>query len=142
MYLSLTSCRCAALNSCDEECPYTNSNGFRGRVCDPSCADGVPFGTNGCGAREGRHGDLCRACYIDVQRAQNNDGPDNRAIMYVEQGTVARTYAREADFLRYSSMQPLVCLFTHEDVEQTHSIPAIETSKAAWCFDGMSETIS
>ena len=69
---------------CDEEdCPHTNSNGFRGRVCDPSCVDGIPFGTNGCGAREGRHGDLCRVCYIDVDRALANDDPVDRAIMYV-----------------------------------------------------------
>ena len=71
---------------CDEEdCPHTNSNGFRGRVCDPSCVDGIPFGTNGCGAREGRHGDLCRVCYIDVDRALANDDPVDRAIMYVMQ---------------------------------------------------------
>ena len=84
--LTSASCRFIALNSCDEvDCPHTNSNGFRGRVCDPSCADGVPFGTNGCGAREGRHGDLCRVCYNDVDRALANDDPVDRAIMYVMQ---------------------------------------------------------
>ena len=68
--------------TCDEEeCPHMNSNGFRGRVCDPSCADGVPFGTNGCGAREGRHGENCRVCYFDMDRAISNDAAGDRAIM-------------------------------------------------------------
>ena len=53
-------------------------------MCDPTCATGIPFGTNGCGTREGRFGDNCRICYIDVERALANDEPDNRAIMYVK----------------------------------------------------------
>ena len=69
-------------DSCDEvDCPHTNSNGFRGRACDPSCADGIPYGTNGCNARDGRHGPNCRLCYIDEDRARSNDDPDDRAIM-------------------------------------------------------------
>ena len=72
-------------DDCDEmECPYTNSVGFRGRVCDPSCADGVPFGTNGCGTREGRFGGNCRLCFNDEDRARSNDDPASRAIMYVK----------------------------------------------------------
>ena len=67
--------------TCDDDCLRTNNNGFRGRVCDPTCADGDPFGTNGCGARQGRFGELCRVCYNDVDRALANDEPDNRAIM-------------------------------------------------------------
>lgn len=81
-------------SSCDvEDCPHTNSNGFRGRVCDPNCEDGIPYGTNGCGAREGRFGVLCRVCYNDVGRALANDDPDNRAIMYVKYLTEAYSMA-------------------------------------------------
>ena len=70
------------VDSCDEvDCPHTNSNGFRGRVCDPSCADGIPYGTNGCNARDGRHGPNCRVCYNDEARALANDDLDDRAIM-------------------------------------------------------------
>ena len=71
-----------ALNSCDEDdCPHTNSNGIRGRVCDYSCADGVPYGTFGCGARDGAYGDYCRVCYFDQDTAIANDSADERAIM-------------------------------------------------------------
>ena len=69
---------------CDEEgCPRINNDGLRGRVCDPSCADGDPYGTNGCGARQGRFGNWCRVCYVDRDRALANDDPVDRAIMYV-----------------------------------------------------------
>ena len=71
-----------ALNSCDEDgCPHTNSDGRRGRVCDDSCADGVPYGTFGCGARDGAHGNYCRVCYFDQDLALANDSADERAIM-------------------------------------------------------------
>ena len=73
---------CLALNSCDEDdCPHTNSDGRRGRVCDDSCADGVPYGTFGCGARDGAHGNYCRVCYFDQDLALANDSADERAIM-------------------------------------------------------------
>ena len=71
-----------ALNSCDEdECPHTNSNGIRGRVCDDSCADGIPYGTLGCAARDGSHGNYCRVCYFDQDAAIAADSADERAIM-------------------------------------------------------------
>lgn len=52
-------------------------------MCDPSCKTGDPYGTKGCGAREGRYGEDCRVCYNDVARAIKNDGDVERAIMYV-----------------------------------------------------------
>eukprot|EP00904_Undaria_pinnatifida_P010718 jgi/Undpi1/6777/HiC_scaffold_21.g09255.m2 len=69
-------------NFCDEdECPITYSNGLTGRVCDESCADGDPYGTNGCSAVDGKYGDYCRTCYFDRDRAVSRDDPDDRAIM-------------------------------------------------------------
>ena len=68
--------------SCDEDdCPTTYSNGLTGRVCDESCADGDPYGTNGCSAVDGKYGDYCRTCYFDRDRAISRDDPDDRAIM-------------------------------------------------------------
>ena len=94
------------VESCDEEeCPYTNSIGFRGRVCDPSCADGIPFGTNGCGTRDGRHGPNCRLCYNDDARARSNDDPNDRAIMYVKYcASVAYSICLTCHFLCYCCM--------------------------------------
>lgn len=72
----------AAADTCDvDECPRINSNGLRGRICDATCADGIPNGTNGCNAREGRFGSLCRVCFVDMERALENDSPGDRAIM-------------------------------------------------------------
>ncbi|WP_411024183.1 hypothetical protein, partial [Salmonella sp. s58408] len=37
----------------EDECPQADANGITGRVCDDSCADGVPYGTLGCEANDG-----------------------------------------------------------------------------------------
>ena len=83
--LNHPACAFGALSSCDEEkCPRTYSNGLRGRICDPTCKDGNPYGTKGCGAKGGQFGDLCRVCHIDENKALKNDGRVHRAIMYVK----------------------------------------------------------
>lgn len=64
----------------DELCPTTNEDGT-GRVCDPSCEKGDPFGKNGCEADGGVYGIYCRVCYNDLATAQLNDNPEDRAIM-------------------------------------------------------------
>eukprot|EP00903_Cladosiphon_okamuranus_P009984 g9470.t1 len=67
---------------CDVDgCPWIKSSGKVGRVCDVSCASGDPYGTLGCGARNGKYGPNCRFCYYDVERALENDTPEHRAIM-------------------------------------------------------------
>lgn len=71
------SCGCR----CSSGCEYTCKDGTRGRVCDSSCATGDPYGTNGCGAKQGRYGEYCRVCYYDLDKALKQDDPDNRAIM-------------------------------------------------------------
>ncbi|CAM9397785.1 unnamed protein product [Ectocarpus fasciculatus] len=68
--------------SCLDGCEYTSKDKTRGRVCDTSCSDRDPYqGTHGCGAKSGKYGADCRACYNDVAKAHKNDTPDNRAIM-------------------------------------------------------------
>ncbi len=67
--------------SCMDECTYTSINGTRGRVCDATCEDGVPYGTLGCGAKSGIYGPQCRACFNDEEMARKHDTLDNRAIM-------------------------------------------------------------
>lgn len=67
--------------SCMDDCIYTSKDGTRGRVCDATCDDGVPYGTLGCGAKSGIYGPHCRACYNDEDKARKQDSPDNRAIM-------------------------------------------------------------
>lgn len=67
--------------SCDtESCPYTNAAATKGRVCDPSCSTGE-YGSLGCGAKGGRYGPECRACFFNVNKALKYDTPEDRAIM-------------------------------------------------------------
>lgn len=57
-------------------------DGTRGRVCDPSCKSGDPYGTKGCSAKKGRYGSDCRVCYIDLEKAlAYDDSSGERAIM-------------------------------------------------------------
>ncbi len=52
-----------------------------GRLCDPSCEDGNPFGTLGCNTEDGTYGPYCRACFYDTGMALEEDTHDDRAIM-------------------------------------------------------------
>lgn len=74
---------------CEDSCEFVGTT--TGRVCDPSCADGDPYGTLGCAAGAD-YGDLgyfstedfgpyCRVCFVDTDAALTADTPDNRAIM-------------------------------------------------------------
>ena len=68
--------------SCDQDdCPAAFKSGLAGRVCDESCSDGDPYGTNGCGAADGAFGDYCRYCYYDRDKALENHDVDDPAIM-------------------------------------------------------------
>ncbi|CAM9443683.1 unnamed protein product, partial [Ectocarpus sp. 8 AP-2014] len=66
---------------CMDGCEYTSKDGTRGRVCDSNCSGGDAYGTLGCGAKNGKYGADCRACYNDVEKARKQDTPENRAIM-------------------------------------------------------------
>ena len=66
---------------CLSGCTHTSEDETRGRVCDESCETGDPYGTRGCGAREGRYGENCRVCYYDLSLAVRKDQPDNHVIM-------------------------------------------------------------
>ena len=70
-------------SSCLDGCEFTNKDGTKGRVCDTSCEDGDPYGTKGCGAKRGKFGPNCRACYNDVELAlvMAVSGDENPAIM-------------------------------------------------------------
>lgn len=54
---------------CLDGCEFTTKDGKKGRVCDASCEEGDPYGTKGCGAKRGKYGAHCRACYHDVKLA-------------------------------------------------------------------------
>ncbi|CAN0334430.1 unnamed protein product, partial [Ectocarpus sp. 12 AP-2014] len=66
---------------CLDGCEYTSKDGTKGRVCDSNCSRGDAYGTLGCGAKSGKYGAECRACYNDVEKARKQDTPGNRAIM-------------------------------------------------------------
>ncbi|CAM9587062.1 unnamed protein product [Ectocarpus sp. 6 AP-2014] len=66
---------------CMDGCEYTSKDGTRGRVCDSNCSSPSVYGTLGCGAKSGKYGADCRACYNDSEKARNQDTPENRAIM-------------------------------------------------------------
>ncbi|CAM9712766.1 unnamed protein product [Ectocarpus sp. 4 AP-2014] len=66
---------------CLDGCEYTSKDGTKGRVCDSNCSRGDAYGTLGCGAKDGKYGADCRACYNDVEKARKQDTPGNRAIM-------------------------------------------------------------
>ncbi|CAN0201368.1 unnamed protein product, partial [Ectocarpus sp. 12 AP-2014] len=51
---------------CLDGCEYTSKDGTKGRVCDSNCSRGDAYGTLGCGAKSGKYGAECRACYNDV----------------------------------------------------------------------------
>lgn len=68
--------------SCHDDCETTYTSGRTGRVCDATCEDGYPYGSLGCGAKEGAYGFNCRACFNDVDDALSYDTHDHRAIMY------------------------------------------------------------
>lgn len=70
-------------SSCLDGCEFTSKDGTKGRVCDASCEDGTPYGTKGCGAKRGKYGPHCRACYHDVELAlvMAVSGDENPAIM-------------------------------------------------------------
>ena len=69
------------VDRCLSGCAYTSKDGTRGRVCDLSCESGDPYGTKGCGARQGRYGANCRTCYNSFDKAHQQDTPEDRAIM-------------------------------------------------------------
>ncbi|CAM9467044.1 unnamed protein product [Ectocarpus sp. 12 AP-2014] len=66
---------------CMDGCEYTSMDGTRGRVCDSNCSRRDAYGTLGCGAKGGKYGADCRACFNDVGKARKQDTPGNRAIM-------------------------------------------------------------
>ena len=69
------------VDRCLSGCTYTDNDGTVGRECDLSCESGEPYGTLGCGAKQGRFGDNCRVCYNDMTKAHLQDTPEDRAIM-------------------------------------------------------------
>ncbi|CAM9611334.1 unnamed protein product [Ectocarpus sp. 12 AP-2014] len=68
-------------SGCTDSCEYTSNDGTTGRMCDPTCENGDPYGVLLCDTKSGQYGSNCRYCFNDVDRAMKFDSPDNRAIM-------------------------------------------------------------
>ncbi|CAB1098702.1 unnamed protein product [Ectocarpus sp. CCAP 1310/34] len=66
---------------CSSSCEYTSRDGTRGRVCDANCSTPDVYGTRECNAKQGTYGEERRACFNDVDKAREQDTPENRAIM-------------------------------------------------------------
>ncbi|CAM9350086.1 unnamed protein product [Scytosiphon promiscuus] len=119
-------------NRCMDSCQYTSKDGTRGRVCDNTCEDGVPYGSLGCGAKSGIFGPHCRACYNDVAKATARDSPDNRAIIIVSSSIPANLQgvSRRDPFRHVASpTTPAQYSEVHHLVEQPCLKPESEVSK-------------